>query len=325
MGSQPTGAARLYQPAVAVRIDNDVFLGSPLPPEEPVAKNPPDGALIDYYVHGAAKAMALEISDSSGKLVRRFTSGVRKEQPHPPLAIAERWFPKPVLLENTAGAHRFLWDLRWGSSGVSAETEDDEGFGAPRGPRAVPGTYQLKLTVDGTTYTQPLKLTMDPRSQATSAELDEQLRLGLEVFDEVRSSRKALAEMAAVKKHLAQLPPDALRKHQQALADLTTLNAQMEKIEKGDKSQPGAITGLESAAAGLSAALRVVESSDRQIPSQAVTLYQEADRAAKAGIADWTQVKANQLAKLNEELQKAGVAPIQISEIQEELEYLMSL
>ncbi len=106
------------------------------------------------------------------------------------MAIAERWLPKPVVLENAAGAHRFVWDLRWGSSGANPEV-DEEGFGAPRGPRATPGNYQLKLTVDGNALTQPLKVEMDPRSQATRAELEEQLRLGLEFFAEVRSARKA--------------------------------------------------------------------------------------------------------------------------------------
>ena len=178
-----------------------------------MAKNPPDGAIVDYYLPAAAKSVTLEISDSTGKLVRRYSSGQKQEQPHPPMAIAERWLPKPVVLENAAGAHRFVWDLRWGSSGGNPEIEEEEGFGAPRGPRAAPGNYQLKLTVDGKALTQPLKVEMDPRSQATRAELEEQLRLGLEFFAEVRSSRKALAEIAAVKKRLSEIETGSLKQH----------------------------------------------------------------------------------------------------------------
>ncbi len=136
---QAAAGAQLYKPATAIRVDNDVFLGSPLPPEEPVARNPPDGAIVDYYLPAAAKSVTLEIFDSSGKLMRRYVGGAMKEQPHPPMAIAERWLPKPVVLEKTAGAHRFIWDLRWGTSGPNPETEDEEGFGAPRGPRATAG------------------------------------------------------------------------------------------------------------------------------------------------------------------------------------------
>ncbi len=317
-------SSRLYKPATAIRVDNDVFLGSPLPPEEPIAKNPVDGAIVDYYLPAAAKLVTLEISDSTGKLVRRYSSGQKKEQPHPPLAIAERWLAKPVVLENTAGAHRFVWDLRWGSSGGNPEIEEEEGFGAPRGPRAAPGSYQLKLTVDGNALTQPLKVEMDPRSQATRAELEEQLRLALEFFAEVRSSRKALAEIAAVKKRLSEIEAGSLKQHEELLAQVTELNLIIGKIEKGERTSPGAIGGLESASSGLGAALRVVESSDRTVPSQAVELYRESEQAAKDSIDAWTQLKSAQLAKLNEALTKAGVAVIQISAIEREEEYQVS-
>jgi photosystem II stability/assembly factor-like uncharacterized protein len=320
-----TQGVRLYKPTTAVRVDNDVFLGTPLPPEEPTAKNPPDGAIIDYYLPNAAKSLTLEISDSSGKLVRRYVAGPHKEQPHPPMPIAERWIPKPVMLENTAGAHRFVWDLRWGSSGSNPETEEEEGFMAPRGPRAIPGTYQLKLTVDGASLTQPLKVEMDPRSQITSADLSEQLRVGLQLFAEVRASRQALTEIAAVKKHLTEIETQSLKHHGELLAQVTEVNALIKKIERPEKPQlPGVIAGLESASTGLGAALRVVEGGDRTIPSQAMELYRESSKAASAGIEQWAQLKKAQLAKLNEALQKAGIAPIQISEVEREAEHQVS-
>jgi hypothetical protein len=315
--------AQLYKPATAVRVDNDVFLGTPLPPEEPTAKNPPDGAIVDYYLPSAVKSVTLEISDSSGKLVRRYSSGQKKEQEHPPLPIAERWLPKPVVLQNAAGAHRFVWDLRWGSSGANPEL-DEEGFGSPRGPRVTPGNYRLKLTADGTVFTQPLQVQMDPRCKATASELDEQLRLGLEIFGEVRSSRKALAEIAATKKQLADVKVKVLASNPDVLAQITKVGAAIEKIEKGERPLPGTITGLESASTGLAAALRVAESSDRAIPSQAIDLYREADQVAKAELAEWIELKSTQLAKLNEALQKAGVSVIQISEAELEGEDVVS-
>ncbi len=324
MAAQSTSGPRLYQPAAAVRIDNDVFLGSPLPPEEPTCKNPPDGAIIDYYLPSTAKMVTLDISDASGKLVRHFTSAVKKEQPHPPMAIAERWIPKPILLESTVGAHRFVWDLRWGGSGTSAEVDDEDGYGSPRGPRVVPGTYQLKLTVDGNTLTQPLKLTMDPRAQVTTAELNDQLRVGLDIFNQLRDARKAQAEIGAVKKHIGGLPAPFLAKHQQMLAEVTNVNAQIERIEKGEKGAPGSISGLDSAVMGLGAALRVVENSDRTLPSQALDVYHESGKAAASALEQWTQLKSNQLAQLNKSLQSAGQPAIQISEIEREAEYLLS-
>ena len=324
MNAQGASSPRLFKPGTAVRIDNDVFLGSPLPPEEPIAKNPPDGAIIDYFLPSTVKMVTLDITDSNGKLVRRFSSAAKKEPPHQPMAIAERWMPKPITLESTAGAHRFVWDLRWGSSGANAETEDDDAPGAPRGPRAISGTYQLKMTIDGNALTQPLKLTMDPRSQATSAELSEQLKVALEIFGSLHDARKAVAEIAAVKKNIAALPAPLLRKHQELLVQVTNLNAQIERIEKGQRATPGTISGLESAAMGLNAALRVVENSDRAIPSQALDLYRDADRVAKTNVTSWTKLKTDQLSKLNDSLKKAGINTIQIAEIENETEYLMS-
>ena len=305
-------AAQLYQPATAIRIDNDVFLGSPLPPEEPTANNPPDGAIVDYYLPAAAKSVTLEIYDPVGKLVRRYTSGARKEAPHPPLAIAERWIPKPAVLENAAGAHRFVWDLRWASAGANAAIEEEEGRGVPRGPRAVPGEYQLKLIVDGTAFNQPLKLEMDPRSHATVAELDEQLRVGLEIFSEVQNARKTLAQIAALKKRLTEIETQSLKQHPELLAQLTSTQSAIGKVEKGERPAAGEIAGLEGASTGLAAALRVVESGDRPIPSQAMELYREAHKVAEGQLAAWDALKSNQFRELNRALEKAGLSPLQL-------------
>ncbi len=320
--AQPS-SARLYTPATAIRIDNDVFLGSPLPPDEPTAKNPPDGAIVDYYLPSAAKNVTLEIFDSSGKLVRHYMSGERKPRKQPPLAIAERWIPKPVVLENTAGAHRFVWDLRWSSAGA-AELDEEDGRGAPRGPRVIPGEYQLKLTVDGASFTQPLKVEMDPRSQATSAELNDQLRVGLQIFDEAQMTRKALAEIGAVKKRLSEIESQSLKQHPELLSQINSVQSAIAKIEKGEHATAGTIAGLESANTGLAAALRVVQSGDRAIPSQAMELYREADQVAKAELAQWGELKSAQIPKLNEALRKAGVGVIQVSEFAHEADAEMS-
>jgi photosystem II stability/assembly factor-like uncharacterized protein len=312
----------LLQPATAIRIDNDGFLGSPLPPEEPTAKNPPDGAMIDYYLKSPAKDVKLEIFDANNKLVRRFSSGQKQEEQRPPLAIAERWLPKPAVLENTAGMHRFLWDLRWSSSGTD-ESEEDEGYGAPRGPRVTPGSYHLKLTVDGQTFTQNLKVAMDPRSQATKAQLDEQLRLGLQIFGEVHQARRTLAEIGTVKKRLADVKQQLAGKAPELLAQVTTTEAAITNIEKGRKA-PIATMGLEAASSGLASVLRVVEGGDRTVPSQAIELYQEADQAAKARLAEWKKLKSTEMVQLNDGLRKASVTQIQVSQIEREVEYLMS-
>jgi photosystem II stability/assembly factor-like uncharacterized protein len=312
------GASWLYQPGTAVRVDNDPFAGTPLPPEEPTAENPPNGAVIDYYLKNPATQVKLEIFDSKQTLVHSFSAG-GKEMKLPPMAISERWFPKPEALEKSPGMHRFVWNLAWGSSGGEHAPEDEDDFFAPRGPRAVPGDYSLRLTVDGNVMSQPLKVAMDPRSRVTSQELDKQLELGRQIFSGTVPSRQGLAEIESVQQQLANLKLDSASADLKAAVVQT--QADITRIIDGDAA--GTI-GLRQANSGLSAALGVVESSDRTIPSQAITVYELSEQAMKARIAEWAQLKTGRLAQLNEQLKRAKLAPIAIAEIEREVEYLMT-
>ena len=176
----------LYRPATAVRVDNDSFSGTPLPPEEPAAENPPNGAMIDYFLPSPASTCSWKFSmrnriSSDGFLQKAIRQKSRSRRKYLPLPVAERWFPKPEILEKTAGMHRFVWNLTWGSSGGPTADEDAE-YHNPSGPKAVPGIYQVRLTVDGKTQSQSLKVVMDPRSPATPEILAQQLQLGQQIF-----------------------------------------------------------------------------------------------------------------------------------------------
>ena len=311
----------LYQPGAAMRVDNDVFDGSPYPPEEPTAENPPNGAMVDYYLKTAASKVKLEILDSKQALVRGFSAD-DKDKKHPPTAIAERWFPKPEALDKNPGMHRFVWNLACGGAGTQAgEPVDEDDFFLPRPPRVVPGNYEARLTVDGKTWTQPLKVTMDPRSTATPGELETQFELGRTIFAETLRSRRGLAEIQSVQKQLTGLGPK-LGAEPELKTSLSQVQAEITRILGGEPSA-GSL-GLKEANTGLTAALAVVESSDREIPSQAITVYEQSDQAMKSRIAEWAQLKTGRLAQLNEQLKKANLAPVAIAEIEEMVEYLMT-
>lgn len=315
------GPSWLYRPGTAMRVDNDTFIGSPLPPEEPTAENPPSGAVIDYYLKNNASKVKLEIFDARQTLVRSL-SATGKEMKFPPMAIAERWFPKPQLLEKTAGMHRYVWNLALGNSGGEGEAlDDEEDYFAPRGPRMVPGTYELRLTVDGKSWTQPLQVAMDPRSAATPEELEKQFELGKTIFGEAMKGRQRLAEMQSVQKQLGDLKPDAA--HADLAASVKQVQAEITRILSGD-TQTGGAMGLMEASTGLSAALRVVESSDRALPSQAIAVYEQADQAMKTRTAEWMQLKTGGLTQLNEQLKKAKLTPVPVAEIEREIEFYMS-
>jgi hypothetical protein len=328
-----TKAPWLYRPATAVRVDNDSFSGTPLPPEEPAAENPPNGAMIDYFLSSPARTVVLEVLDAQQNLVRRFSSeGHSSEERIPtkylPLPIAERWFAKPEVLERTAGMHRFVWNLTWGSSGGPTEDEDAE-YHRPSGPKAVPGTYQVRLTVDGTTQNQPLTMIMDPRSPATPQILAQQLQLGQRIFTEAIESRRALAEMGSVQKQLGDIQkklgqekPEAQKA--QLKSALSDAQSAIGKIVMNKEHAADEAPGLQEAYNGLTSVLRVVENGDRAVSSQAIAVYKDSSLQAKTRIAEWTRLKQTRLAQLNQQLRETNIAPVAIAEIEREVELLVS-
>jgi hypothetical protein len=315
-------AFRLYHPATAFRIDNDSFPGTPLPPEEPTAENPPAGAVIDYLLKSPARNITLEITDSKQKLVRRFSSEDKHPEKHPPAPIAERWFPKPEALQTTAGMHRFVWNLVWASSGSSPEDESESR--APSGPKVVPGNYTVKLTVNGESQTQSLKVVMDPRSPATPEILQEQFQLGQNIFNETIPARRALAEINQVQKQLVDAKQKLGEQNAALTKSLAAVDAEIHEILTQPDPVSGQPTGLQDAYAGLASALGVVESGDRAIPSQAIALYQESSERVKAGVEAWSKFKETKLPHLNQELREANLSPISISEIEQPVEFLLS-
>jgi len=312
-------SAWFYRPATAIRIDNDAFLGSPLPPEEPTAKNPPNGAVFDYYLKTATAHVKLEIFDDKQTLVRSFSSDDRKEPKHAPRPIAERWLPKPEFLETTLGMHRFVWNLSWGDpGGNAADLLSGDEYRTLRSPRAIPGNYQARLTIDGRTLAQPLKVIMDPRSAATSRDLEQQLQLGREVFKEAITSRQTLAEVKSVQKQLSELEPKLDQSHADIKSAVSQLQTEIGKILAGSEASASNADGLENVSAGLTSAMAVVESGDRAVPSQAIVLYHESSQSLKLRIADWNHVKTNWLPQLNEHLRRSNIPPITISQMVEE-------
>lgn len=310
----------LYRPATAYRIDNDSFQGTPIPPEEPTAENPPTGAMIDYFLKASASKVQLEILDTQQNVVRKFSSDDPTPK-HPPLPVAQRWFSKPETLERTSGMHRFVWNLTWRSSGGPSVDEEAE-YRNPSGPKAVPGAYQVRLTVDGQSQTEPLRLVMDPRSAATAEILQQQFDLAQPIYAETLEARRVLAEISSVQKKLLDAqqkigehnpgPQSALAEAQSEIAKLLTNNTGSEQ------------TGLQFAFTGLTSALRVVESGDRAVPAQAVELYKQSSAQIKARAADWIVFKQTKLPALNQKLTGSNLAPIAISEIEQEVEDLVS-
>ncbi len=301
--------AWLYRPATATRVDNDSFAGTPLPPEEPTAGNPPNGAIIDYFLKTPAQHVKLEIVDPQRKLTRTYSSDENRAATHPNVPIAERWFPKVQAIVTSTGMHRLAWDLGWTSGQESSDVGE---YGSPRPPRAVPGTYEVRLTVDGKTWTQPLTIVMDPRSTATPAQLDRQLTLALQVYAEAQQARKTMAQINSVQKQLSDLGPKLAGKPDlQAITNKAT--AELTQLMTGNGANSHAM-GLVAASTGLASALRVVESGDRTVPAQALDVYHTASAAFKAGDESWAVFQKTRLQALNQQLERANIPRVSLEQ-----------
>ena len=171
MTAMPSGeSAYLFRPATAVRVRHNQNKDTPLPPDEPVGKNPPAGAVIDYWLRrDAATPVSVEIRDGSGVLVRRFASDDGTPKLRADRYFADRWVRPVAPLPAKAGVHRFVWDLRTERPRCSryeysiAAVDGEDTPKVPEGMLVPPGVYKVTLVVGDKKYTVPLLIDPDPR------------------------------------------------------------------------------------------------------------------------------------------------------------------
>jgi photosystem II stability/assembly factor-like uncharacterized protein len=158
----------------------------------PVGQNPPPGAIIDYFFKAAPKGeVTLQIFDSRGKLVRSFSSLEKKEDEQPP-----EWpdqIKEVKVIPASAGLNRYVWNLRYGDP-IKVPGAFYSGVG-PRGPLALPGTYQVKLTAEGRTQSVTLSILEDPRVDVAAADLEKQFELSLAVYHSIDRMHEAINQI----------------------------------------------------------------------------------------------------------------------------------
>ncbi|HTA69940.1 MAG TPA: hypothetical protein VK776_16745 [Bryobacteraceae bacterium] len=309
-----TSDAYLYQPATAIRMNQEPFQGTPLPPEIPKAQNPPDGAVIDYYLKSAPSGeVTLEILDAKNQLVRRFSSNDHPTARRARQAIADVWIVPPSSLTARAGMNRFVWDLRYATA--SGATGDPENAQAARGPQALPGAYQARLTVAGQHFSQPLKIVLDPRSVATPSDLAKQFELSLKIARELGNATDVTQQISSLRRQLADAKAKA-SSDSALLASIAALDTDASKIAGtgGGRNAEAPPTGLNAVRLQLNAVLNVADSADRTPPAQAFALFDQASRDLTTHMAAWNSLKAGKLSELNRSLQAKQLPQIEIKE-----------
>jgi photosystem II stability/assembly factor-like uncharacterized protein len=208
----------LYSPAIAYRMQN--------PDEAPpkpilVGQNPPAGAVIDFFLKAAPKGeTTIEILNSQSQVIRKYSS-LKTEVPDEPLDPDDKKPEKEIKAE--AGLNRFVWDLRYEGANRVPGYYLWEYKGGAHGPLALPGNYQVRLTVDGKSQTAPLEMKLDPRVLVSQADLEKQFNLLLQIREQLNRVYTAVNQIEDVRSQTdgmkRRLPPDESARNVASSAD----------------------------------------------------------------------------------------------------------
>ncbi|MDX6574049.1 MAG: hypothetical protein QOE96_2, partial [Blastocatellia bacterium] len=210
-GFKAISDTHLFKPKEAYRMPG--FGGFQLPPTATVGRNPASGVVVYYSLKAKPTTdVVLEFFDSSGKSVRKFTGRLPRTGAGVPGAATPAQAPAgegegfggaAAQVSTDPGLNRFVWDMRY------ADAVRFPGMilwsGETRGPKIVPGTYQVKLTVDGATQTENFEVKTDPRLTTTAAEYGKQLDLSLKIRDTLNETHNAIIQIRDVKKQIDDL------------------------------------------------------------------------------------------------------------------------
>jgi len=293
-----------------------------MPVDTAQAENPPDGAVIDYYLKSAlGGSVTLEVLDSTGKLVRHYSSSDKAPQLDPKrVDFPVSWIHFPPPLSAEPGMHRFVWDLRYpaapGGNPLAAI------FRGGGGPWALPSEYTVKLTANGRGYTQPLTVKMDPRVTTPLSDLELQFKTAMQISAAQAQVSAAFAEANRLHQQL-----EALNSKVSKMEGQRALAAEVEALDKktmalsGGTSGPGffetepaSTASLRALTIALSQVERAVGSADLAPTADALTAFQRDQQAVQEVLTAWDVIKSQDLPRLNSALRQAGLPPISLEE-----------
>jgi len=314
----------LFAPQEAIRFRWNRNTDTPLPPEVPAGKNPPDGAILDYYLASAASSpVRLEIFDAQNHLVRRYTSADKAEPLEdiaPKHPIPMYWVRPTHILSAAAGMHRFVWDLHYAAPDalrhefpISAVYQDTPQY--PLGAWALPGNYTVKLTVEDKSYTEPLIVKMDPRISTSLADLAKQFEMQSGAVEGMNESYETLEQVQSVR---AQLKDRAAKAGKGAAANaIAVLDKQAAEVEGGTQSVffglPPSGKQLETLSTlnqHFGAILAVADSADAAPTTQATAVYKELEGALESLLGRWTKLRQEEIPSLNTLLKNANLPAV---------------
>jgi photosystem II stability/assembly factor-like uncharacterized protein len=316
----------LFKPQPAYRVRNNINTDTPLPPEEPAGKNPPDGAIVDYYLKSdAGGPVTLEILDPANKLVRRYASSDKPEAVNEKdLDVPTYWIRPPQVLSGKAGMRRFVWDLHYPPPEGSRRSYPmiavyHDTPSAPLGPWVLPGEYTVKLTVDGQSLTQPLTVKMDPRVKTPPEGLTQQFSLAMRSYEGIGQVQATLGEVRKLRAELRdrrkQAGDGAVAKTVQAL-DQKAAALEGRPVGRrgggggGGRGAPTGEVSLSRVNGELTTLLHLADAADAAPTTQALAASERLQKALSEVLERWKDLKTREITSLNEQLKEAKLAPV---------------
>jgi len=313
--------AHLFKPAPAYRVRRSTYPDTPIPPDEPMGANPPDGLILDYFLPQTTSGpVTLEILDAKGELVQRFSSADKPEVTQAELEkqlIPLYWIRMPKILSASAGMHRWVWDLHYPSPTasqhefpISAVPYDTPR--SPLGPLALPGEYSARLTVNGHTFTAPLTVKMDPRVSAPTAAIEQQFTLETRLASELTATTDAVTEVHSV---LDQLHKTGSSSKGALAESIAVLDQKIETILRGPTAAvPGAAAEptLTRENTAVTALYGAIGQADAAPTSAQINAVADTERDLSAVMKHWEEIKQSDLPALNRQLRKAKLPELHL-------------
>jgi photosystem II stability/assembly factor-like uncharacterized protein len=309
--SVAASAAYLFQPALAYRVRHNTNTDTPLPADEPAGQNPPDGAILDYFLAQTATGpVTLEILDAKGQLVRRYSSTDQPELSPEQIEnqlIPLYWLRAPQSLSASAGMHRWIWDLHYPTVDsteheypISAIPHDTPRL--PLGPRALPGQYSARLTVNGRSYTAALAVKIDPRVRVAPGDLEEQFRLQTRLASDMTRSSQAVREARSVHEQLQKLSPQVTGPPSDSIK---ALDKKVSEILHGPEDPSGSSSpqpSLNDVNDNINTLYKIADGADAKLTQAEMEAASEAERDLSIVTKSWNEVKTTDLPAVNRQL-----------------------
>jgi photosystem II stability/assembly factor-like uncharacterized protein len=299
----------LFKPSPGLRARWNKYTDTPLPPDEPGGQNPPDGAIIDYYLKDATNGeVTLEFIDAKGNTVRYYSSNDTLYK-IPDVDIPLYWIRPQQILSSQAGSHRFVWDIHYTPLNlpptypISAVYKNTAP--AATSPWVMPGDYTVKLHVNGQIFSQPLIIKMDPRIKTSMADLQKQHDLSMLCYESRKSITKTSKETVSLH---TQIKAVAAQAHDDLHSSLHHLD---EKIISVENSKPGTtLKSFNEVYNSFASLFNLLQESDMPPLNSTVEAVKASKKELEKLYAYWDKIKKIDIPKLNNELKKAGLSEI---------------